>query len=562
MTANRRIFHSGGMKSLFMKLYSASIASILLAMYATFYLLWYQWQPENNYNLQRFYEPALYEISKTLKTTPIPDEDSLVRVGEQGLPMTYTELNLLRQLSAQMNSLVSLIFTEDVSFTKEERQKIVENKIVYHNSIESKVAYLGYDENRVIELELTRLKGSSNQWMSGLIYLAHYSQGTLQNKIERVKSTLSITEKEPEVIPLSESGLSRADLTRLKILPRATSSCALSTYQVRILHQPVNNNEGLALIKLEVQLSPALFPSIVFIPVISLLIGLALWITLRPYVKKTCQLSKVTQRFSEGELQARVGLVGSGPIERLAQQFDQAADHVVGLLRAQDGLLKAVAHELRTPISRLYFYGDLLSNETDDERRDQLLKDFNANVGELADLTDELLSKHRYKSGSLQIDLEPINLSKILRDVCRESLDLKVALSLSLNCPQDVFILGEYKPTKRMVTNLVTNASRYASNQLKVSLYESQLEEDTDWIELWVEDDGEGIPKEKRDVVFDPFFRLDESRDRSTGGIGLGLTICSAIVKALGGEIAADQSRILGGARFVVKLPVTHLQPS
>ena len=51
MTANRRIFHSGGMKSLFMKLYSASIASILLAMYATFYLLWYQWQPENNYNL-------------------------------------------------------------------------------------------------------------------------------------------------------------------------------------------------------------------------------------------------------------------------------------------------------------------------------------------------------------------------------------------------------------------------------------------------------------------------------------------------------------------------------
>ena len=547
------------MKNLFIKLYTASIVSILIAMSATFYLLLYQWQPENNYNLKRFSEPALYELVSDLKATSLSSREEWLNMGGHELPMSSQELSKLRELSSQMTLVVSLIFKKHLVFSSAEQELLNMNQIVYHNNMNMKVAYLSYDEERVLELELTRLKGNANHWMASLIYLLHYSKGSLETKLTRIKDSLYVGE-EPKVSSLADSKITSADLARLLVRPIGQSPITSAEYTVRFLYFPNQHLIDPQIVEVAVLLSPTLFPPIIFLPIISLLIGLALWITLSPYASKACSLSMITQRFGEGDLQARVRLKGNGPIESLAQQFDQAADHVVGLIRAQEGLLKGVAHELRTPIARLYFYGDLLSNETDSERRAQLLTDFNNNVAELTDLTDELLSNHRYKSGKLKLDFSPVNLTQVVNDVCRESLELQVALRLRVECEKDQFILGELKPIKRMIGNLVTNASRYGNKQIQVTLRSSKEEEkgDQSCVELWVEDDGEGIPDEQKKEIFNPFVRLDESRNRHTGGIGLGLSICHAIVKALGGTLSVETSETLGGANFVVKLPTTH----
>lgn len=555
--AEQRICWGEAMRSLFLKLYSVSLLSILISMVGTFSLLWYQWQPENNYKLSRFSEPAIHYLADALKksTQKSLQEPKLV-VGEVRLPMNQSEVEALRRLSAQMHGLVSLIFKSDLNLSSDEEKRLKQQLLVYKNTVETKFAYLNYDQNRVLELELTRLKGSATKWMASAIYLAHHSPGSLEEKLQRLQKSLSESEGKPVIQALTQAGLSRPQLTRLVIMPQAYSGVTSSNYSVKILHQPFASSDKAKVVSFDVHLSPTLLlPPAIFLPLISLILALAFWFSLRPYVNKTTKLSKITQQFSEGDLKARVNLKGHGPIEKLAQQFDHAADHVVGLLRAQETLLKAVAHELRTPISKLFFYGELLSSAHDETQKQQLLEDYHSSVQDLTNLTNELLTDHRYRSGTLALNLSKINLSHIVLSECRESVYLSHAIQLELNDEQTFYIWGEEQPVRRVLTNLITNANQYAQSHIKVSLSLSS-KEPSSYVELWVEDDGEGVPQNQRKAIFDTFYRVDESRNRQSGGLGLGLSITWQIVKALGGEITVDESETLGGARFIVRLPL------
>jgi two-component system sensor histidine kinase RstB len=105
---------------------------------------------------------------------------------------------------------------------------------------------------------------------------------------------------------------------------------------------------------------------------------------------------------------------------------------------------------------------------------------------------------------------------------------------------------------ERVLDNLVNNALRYSENQLRISLHLNGSE-----ASLAVEDDGPGIAPDERERVFEPFVRLDPSRDRATGGCGLGLAIVHSIAQAMGGHVSCDASE-LGGAKFCFSWPVYH----
>ena len=550
------------MRTLFLKLYSLSLLAVLISMAATFYLLWCQWQPENNYSLQRFSEPALHHLVNDLKErTKISQTEAALELNQVRLPVNQKELEQLRLLSAQMHGLVSLIFKKDLDFNIQELEDLQLQKIIYRNTVETKVAYLNYDQERVLEFELTRFKGSATQWMAGAIYLAHYSSGSLEEKLQHLQSTLSESEPKPIVQSLSQAKLDQSQFARLVVMPQAYSRPTSSNYQIHILHRPFALNEQSKVISFEVNLSTSLWLSpVIFLPLISLLLAIFFWLGLRPYINKTCQLSKITQQFSEGDFNARVGLSGHGPIDKLAQQFDHAADHVQRLLMAQDTLLKAVAHELRTPISKLFFYGELLTSASDKDQKQQLLEDYHSSVEDLSKLTSELLTDHRYRSGSLALNMSKINLSQIVMSECRESVYINTAIKLELNCANEVYIWGEEQPVRRVLTNLINNANYYADSQIKVSLNPSTQSKYEHWVELWVEDDGLGVAEDQREVIFDLFYRIDESRNRQSGGLGLGLSITMQIIKALGGQIKVEQSQNLGGAQFIALIPTLRSQ--
>jgi signal transduction histidine kinase len=113
----------------------------------------------------------------------------------------------------------------------------------------------------------------------------------------------------------------------------------------------------------------------------------------------------------------------------------------------------------------------------------------------------------------------------------------------------DTVVRGRPDALARVTRNLLDNAIRHAEGEVHVALHHAN-----GWAELTVDDDGPGVPVEAEQRIFDRFARLDESRDRTTGGVGLGLAVVRAVVEHHGGTVGCARSP-LGGARFAVRLP-------
>jgi two-component system OmpR family sensor kinase len=224
------------------------------------------------------------------------------------------------------------------------------------------------------------------------------------------------------------------------------------------------------------------------------------------------------------------------------------ADRIAELLQSQKTLLHSVSHELRTPIARLEFGLELLGDRTDDPALQKRIRAMDGDVAELNGLVNELLGMARLDSvQSLQPEAFP--LAPMLRD-CAESLPPSQC-TLQCSLAED---LGSLQADRRLLAratgNLLRNAQKYAAGRVALSA----LRRHDGGIEILVEDDGPGIPEEERERIFQPFYRLDRSRDRATGGFGLGLSIAHKAVALHGGALSVEDSR-LGGARFVIALP-------
>jgi len=202
-------------------------------------------------------------------------------------------------------------------------------------------------------------------------------------------------------------------------------------------------------------------------------------------------------------------------------------------------MLAAMSHDLRTPLTRLRLQAEYI---VDNELRDGML----ANIDAMRDMLTETLS---FAEGDASADASaPFDLASILISLCDEASD--AGAQAEYDGPNHVTAFGKRTAIRRMVSNLIDNAVRYGG-AARVSLSEDA----TDWI-VTVADDGPGIPPESFDQAFEPFQRLEASRNRETGGTGLGLSIARDIVLAHGGRISlANASPGSGGLVVSVLLP-------
>jgi signal transduction histidine kinase len=221
------------------------------------------------------------------------------------------------------------------------------------------------------------------------------------------------------------------------------------------------------------------------------------------------------------------------------------AGRIESLLDAQRNLLHSVSHELRTPIARLGFGLELLRARADATLEPRIAA-MEGDVEELNSLVNELLSMIRLDSGqALQLAETPVAslLGECIQALPHSACEVTLALDQALGMVTvDRRLLG------RAIGNLLRNGQKYGEGKVSLSARRAQ------GLEIAVEDDGPGIPEEERLRVFEPFYRLDRSRDRATGGFGLGLSIAHKAVALHGGTIRVEQSA-LGGARFVINLP-------
>ncbi|WP_426100603.1 ATP-binding protein [Massilia sp. TSP1-1-2] len=278
---------------------------------------------------------------------------------------------------------------------------------------------------------------------------------------------------------------------------------------------------------------------------LALLIPIALWS--RSHWMGLQVLSQVADQVGAGDLSARAILKPGASVYPLAERMNLMAGRIQSLLDAQRNLIHSVSHELRTPIARLGFALELLRAHAGDAALEPRIAAMEGDVEELNGLVNELLGMIKLDNAQA-LQLEEARVDALLAG-CVAALPPSTCKVQVVLGEQLGMVRADRRLLARAIGNLLTNGQKYCDATVVLSARRGA------GLEIVVEDDGPGIPQQERARVFEPFYRLDRSRDRATGGFGLGLSIAHKAVALHGGTIRVEQSVVLGGARFVISLP-------
>lgn len=215
-----------------------------------------------------------------------------------------------------------------------------------------------------------------------------------------------------------------------------------------------------------------------------------------------------------------------------------------------------VSHELRTPLSLIKGYTETLlaGAHLDPVHCTRFLQVIDKHADRLTFLIEDLLTISRLESGQVLMNLQPTNLKGIAGQVI-EDLRARAAergATVRNEVPEALRVHGDGDRLQQVFANLVDNAIKYGRPGGKVVVGARSLHEDL--VEAWVADDGQGIPPEARERVFERFYRVDKGRSREQGGTGLGLSIVKHIVQGHGGEVRVE-SEVGRGTCFYFTLP-------
>ncbi|AUG01841.1 two-component sensor histidine kinase [Pseudomonas sp. 09C 129] len=274
-------------------------------------------------------------------------------------------------------------------------------------------------------------------------------------------------------------------------------------------------------------------------------LALVLYFWVRPHWRDLELIRLAAQRFGNNDLGSRIRLPRRSSVRDLAQHFNQMASRIEGLIANQRELTNAVSHELRTPIARLSFELDQLK-QSDPRQSRELIADMYADLGELEEMVSELLTYASLEHGATVINRETIQARNWLDSVVGSvALEAEAAgVQMAIRACEVEYISIEPRFMARAVINLLRNAIRYAERRVEVSLVQVGQ-----GYEVQVNDDGPGVPVAGRAKIFEPFSRLDASRDRRTGGFGLGLALVRRVSQSHGGQVEVTDSQ-WGGASF------------
>ncbi len=286
---------------------------------------------------------------------------------------------------------------------------------------------------------------------------------------------------------------------------------------------------------------------------IGLCLAIAVWFWVRPVWRDLEALRQTARALGEGHFETRAPDARISAFELLTDTFNGMAERIQRLIATQKEMSSAISHELRTPIARMRFALEMLAETDEHSERERLWQLMEVDLDELDNLIDSSLTYARYEREQPELHLTPVELAPWLGEEVESMRILGRTLELCVDChalPAAQRVELDLKSMPYAVTNLLRNALKYARSRIVIS-----AEVVGERIRVHVDDDGIGIPPEERQRVFFAFTRLDRSRDRATGGYGLGLAIVRLVLEQHGGTASADQSP-LGGARFTLDWPL------
>ena len=254
-----------------------------------------------------------------------------------------------------------------------------------------------------------------------------------------------------------------------------------------------------------------------------LLISIAI-IFLKNQTRPIVNLAKAAERFGKGDFVKDIRPSGASEIRKAAYEFDRMAKRIDRHLKQRSEMLSGISHDLRTPLTRLKLQLAMMSQ-----------KDISSKMSKDIDEMEMMLNSYlQFAKSQVVEDSVATNINKLLIEISEEKNNKKLHLDLT----NEIVLVGRKNALKRCFNNLIENGLNYAENvYVKVS-------KSTNRLNVFIEDDGPGIPINQYKNVFKPFYRLDQSRNQNKSGVGLGMSIAEDIIRSHGGNIE------LGGSQY------------
>lgn len=272
-----------------------------------------------------------------------------------------------------------------------------------------------------------------------------------------------------------------------------------------------------------------------FLLIFIVLVMLVLFIMLRRITKPLKGLAEASKKLGIGEQVEPLPELGPRDIRETIQAFNQMNQRLQRFVSDRTRMLAALSHDLRTPITTMGLRVEMMPESRD---RDHLLN----TLDEMQQMSEATLAFMRQASDNEQT--RQVELNAMLDTLCEDYLEL--GKNVQYTEADETIISCRPVSMKRALRNLIDNAVKYGE-RASVS-----LSNDEEKVRIIIEDNGPGIPESQMEKVFEPFFRLEESRNRDTGGIGLGMAIARNIIRNHGGDIRLENTR--EGLKVIIDL--------
>jgi signal transduction histidine kinase len=286
-------------------------------------------------------------------------------------------------------------------------------------------------------------------------------------------------------------------------------------------------------------------------PGLIILVGLVAWVLVGRALRPVEAIRAQVDEISATTMHRRVAVPNTDDeVARLARTMNGMLDRLERASARQRAFVSDASHELRSPVSTIRMELEVAAADADHADWPGVAQRSLGETERLSRLVDDLLALARLDEANGPPTRSPVDLDDLVLEETLRAHRVPVRTA-GVSAGR---VAGDTRQLTQVVRNLVDNATRHAATQVAVS-----LRREDDELVLVVDDDGQGVPENEREHVFDRFTRLDEARGRAEGGAGLGLAVVRRAVEHHGGTVCVTESDVesggLGGARFIVRLP-------
>ena len=295
------------------------------------------------------------------------------------------------------------------------------------------------------------------------------------------------------------------------------------------------------------------------IGVLSMLVPIVVLVTLVNFLftrfiyRYLDKISDAMQKVADGDYTVRLDAEKDQPFRELYRNFNTMAEELGGVEMLKNDFINGYAHELRTPITSINGFAEMLLNDDGTLNREEkrsYLEIIASESRRLADLAGNSLLMSRLDTQKIIPDKKPFSLDEQLRrcSILLSGQWTEKELDMTMDLDEAVYV-GDYDLMQHLWINLLTNAVKYTPKGGSITV---TLKNEEKFIAVSVADTGKGIPPEDRERIFDKYYQTDKSHSKR--GLGLGLAICKRIVQLCNGSLTVE-SEVGVGSTFTVKLP-------